>query len=565
MSTLEAVLLVVTALALFIPFCRRLFQGLPRWLDFVPAVPVALMLVQIAVDGFHPYMIVAYVVVVVQFLQALRRMIRPHLPVKTSRLQTVLSLVGAVLGVVGLICGILSGPVVATAAGEDLRRESWTTAFDRMNSILAQRYGFTAWKRIDWDALHAEFAPRVAAAEQANDRDAYHLALREYLFSIPDGHVIFSGEDMGLWRESIGGGYGLAVIELDDGSVIAHVLQAGGPAEGAGMAWGAEILEWGGVPAREAIGAVSPIWLGLPPATQEGRRFVQQNLLARAPVGTEVTLTFRNSPEDAPQSVTLTAIDDGLEPLYQSLGWPASARLRQGMGEEVDESTIMRPPEYEILPGGYGYIRVYHVVTKEGDPDLVSIVEQAVVEFVEQDVPGIIIDVRGNPGGNDPLVPQMMGYFFTEPGFYEYMYFDNWLTGFSFFDLAMPLGVEPKEPHYGGPVAVLIDHDTRSSGEGFPLLAQRLPQGHVVGIYGTHGSFGMCCAGIKLPGGFELLYPPGQSQDANRHTQLDSDYNLQGGVAPDVRVPLTRETVHAMFVEGEDVVLQYAIDALQAH
>jgi carboxyl-terminal processing protease len=192
-------------------------------------------------------------------------------------------------------------------------------------------------------------------------------------------------------------------------------------------------------------------------------------------------------------------------------------------------------------------------------------VEQAIVEFTAQDVPGVIIDVRGNEGGIDFLVPQMMGYFFTEPGFYEYMQMHNWQTNLRFPDVVLPLLIAPKEPHYAGPVAVLIDPNTKSTGEGFPLVAQRLPQGTVVGVYGTHGSFGMCCAGIKLPGDYELLYPLGQSQDANGRTQLDGDHNLQGGVVPDVRVPLTRETVHAMYVEKEDVVLAYAVKALRSY
>jgi carboxyl-terminal processing protease len=239
--------------------------------------------------------------------------------------------------------------------------------------------------------------------------------------------------------------------------------------------------------------------------------------------------------------------------------------MRQGMDEDVSNDIFKKPPEYKILPEGYGYIRVYHVVLQDGDPDFVAIVEQAIAEFIAQDVPGIIIDVRGNPGGNDTLIPQMMGHFFTEPVFYEYMYFDNWQTGLDFFDMARPLNIEPKEPHYGGPIAVLIDQETRSSGEGFPLVAQKVPQGHVVGVYGTHGSFGMCCSTINLPGDFELMYPPGQSRDAQRQVQLDGDHNLQGGVVPDIRVPLTEENVYAMFVENEDVVLQYAMEALAAH
>jgi carboxyl-terminal processing protease len=563
MSGREVVLMALTALALWIPLLRRLRGRLPRWVDLVPAVLLILALIQVILDGYRVHMTVTYAVLVLLFLFTIGRIFRPSPDLKASRLRTVLAAVGALLGIISLVLGVWSAPMAAMAAGDDLRRESWATAFDRMHSILAQRYAFTEWKQIDWDALRAQYAPRVAAAEEASDPDAYYLALRDYVFSIPDGHVILSSGEEQLWRASIGGGYGLAVIELDDGDVIAHVLQEGGPAATAGMAWGAEILEWGGVPAREAIGAVSPIWLGRPAATQEGRRLAQQSLLTRAPEGTKISITFQNPGQERPEMVTLIAVDDGLEPLYRSLGWSASVDIRKAVGEEVDTSAIFKPPEWEILPEGYGYIKVSHVRPGSDDPDFVDIVQQAMTEFVAQDVPGIIIDVRGNPGGDDPFVPAMMGYLFTEPDFYEYQYVRNWPSGLSIFDFVIPLGIEPKEPHYGGPVAVLVDASTVSSGEGFPLLAQQLPQARVVGVYGTHGSFGMCCGRISLPGDLELLYAAGQSRDANQRVLLEGDHNLQGGVVPDVRVPLTRETVYAMFVEGEDVVLQRAMEVLQ--
>jgi carboxyl-terminal processing protease len=302
----------------------------------------------------------------------------------------------------------------------------------------------------------------------------------------------------------------------------------------------------------------------VPPATREGRRFLQENLMTRAPVGTEATVTFQNVGQERPQTVTLVAVEDSLTPLIAAMGARNSAGLVRGIGDKVEKSALRLPPEYQILPEGFGYLRVYHEIPDEDDPDFVKIVEEAMVEFTAQNVPGIIIDVRGNEGGMDYMVPQMMGFFVREPAFYEYMQLHNWQTGQRVPDMVLPLLVAPKEPYYAGPIAVLIDPYTKSTGEGFPLVARQLPQGTVVGIYGTHGSFGMCCAGIKLPGGYELHYPPGQSQDANGRAQLDGDQNLQGGVVPDVRVPLTRETVRAMFVEKEDVVLQYAVDALQS-
>jgi carboxyl-terminal processing protease len=565
MSVLEVTLLVATALTLLTPLWRRLLKGQQRWLDFLPAGLVVLMVVQVLVDGFHEYMLIPYLLVILLFLFGLRRMIQPDRPVKASRLRTVLTVLSIALGFVILVVGLWLAPFIDHSLGttEDMSQESWSAAFDEMHKLFSKRYGFGDWKQIDWDGLYAEFAPRIAAAEEAGDQEAYYLALREYAFSIPDGHIGLRGDDTGLWQRSIGGGYGLAVITLDDGTVIAHVLEDGGPADAAGMTWGAQILEWDGVPAQEAIDETSTLWGAMPPATQEGRRLLQENLMTRAPVGTEATVTFQNAGEEVPQTVTLVAVEDGLAPLIESMGARNSAGLVRGTGDEVQKSALRLPPEYEILPEGFGYLRVYHEIPDENDPDFVKIVDEAMAEFTAQNVPGIIIDVRGNEGGMDYMVPQMMGYYFREPAFYEYMQLHNWQTGHRVPDMVLPLLVAPKEPHYAGPIAVLIDPYTKSTGEGFPLVAQQLPQGTVVGVYGTHGSFGMCCAGIKLPGGYELQYPPGQSQDANGRAQLDGDQSLQGGVVPDVRVPLTRETVRAMFVEKEDLVLQYAVDALQ--
>ena len=50
----------------------------------------------------------------------------------------------------------------------------------------------------------------------------------------------------------------------------------------------------------------------------------------------------------------------------------------------------------------------------------------------------------------------------------------------------------------------------------------------------------------------------------NGVVQLDSDWSLVGGVTPDIRVPLTTNTVRAQFLDGHDVVLETAVQALRA-
>jgi carboxyl-terminal processing protease len=68
---------------------------------------------------------------------------------------------------------------------------------------------------------------------------------------------------------------------------------------------------------------------------------------------------------------------------------------------------------------------------------------------------------------------------------------------------------------------------------------------------------------LHLPGEYTLYYPIGQSLDADHRIQLDSDYQLGGGIAPRYQGSLDRGTVRAAFVDGADVVLDHAVQFLR--
>ena len=91
----------------------------------------------------------------------------------------------------------------------DYSQDTWTDAFEKLNDHLSRDYALGAWKRIDWKTLHDVTAPKIADAERTGDRAAYYLALREYLWSLNDGHVRLLGHDDGLRHAAIKGGYGL--------------------------------------------------------------------------------------------------------------------------------------------------------------------------------------------------------------------------------------------------------------------------------------------------------------------------------------------------------------------
>ncbi|MCP4348775.1 MAG: serine hydrolase, partial [Desulfobacterales bacterium] len=305
-------------------------------------------------------------------------------------------------------------PSIAHEALDILERLSWTTFFDRLHARISNSYAFTDWKGIDWDALYSKFRERIAEAEAGKDRTAYITALREYAFSIPDGHVALDPLTEDAFNilheaamEQIGGSYGLALTTLDDRRTVAHIITDDGPAALAGMEFGAEILEWNGEPVKNALQQVPVIWATAPPATNETRELEQLRFLGRAPVGTQVTVTFKN-PNSDESSITLTAVDDQFETYDLTDFFPT-------------EEDMATPVQYEVLPSGYGYIKVtYEGVSEQDTQEIKSQYTQAVQSLVASDVPGIILDLRRNGGGNDSVAAFMAGFFYTEKAFYEY-------------------------------------------------------------------------------------------------------------------------------------------------
>jgi len=451
---------------------------------------------------------------------------------------------------------------------------SWSEAFTAAHAKLSREYAFGDWKGVGWQALSERFLPRIVLAQAAGDERAYYLALHEYLCSIPDGHLSLGADDKSkvtaIAQDLAGGGFGLALAELDDQRVVASAVIPGGPADDAGVTAGAEIVSWGGLAARTAIGGIdigavpyksltAAVGGENPKATRESRRLEQARLLPRGPVGASIQVVFRNPGDADSQTATLIAVDDA----------GASLSLVNFASRPEFSSRV----DHRVLPDGYGYVLVrmeYDPSNPGGYPTQVfEQFQEAMTSFVAAGVPGAILDLRGNYGGSDQLAADMCGFFSTTPAFYEKTeYYDKRTGEFLPITLAETgpepivdqISIEPQTPFYGGPVVVLVNPSTTSSGEDPPACISRLPNGTVMGFHGTNGSFGMVGGEIALPGGYTIGYPFGRSVDRYGVVQIDSRNGI-GGVAPDERVPMTLANVLA-YAGGVDVELQYAVDYL---
>ncbi|GAB4475465.1 MAG: hypothetical protein Kow00124_16490 [Anaerolineae bacterium] len=427
----------------------------------------------------------------------------------------------------------------------DLSDLSWTEAFDALFEKASREYPFTEEKGIDWQALYDEFAPRIAEAEANNDGQAYYLALRDFSWSIPDGHVGIGGDDFGLFQQDIAGGYGITIEQLTDGRVIVSYVLEGSAAQEAGIVWGAEIVEWGGLPVQEALDAVVP-WSS-PFSNPEAERVQQLRYLVRDPLGTEVEVTFRNPGAGAPQTITLTAEDDGGETFN-----------RTSVFAGFDPNAL--PIEYEILDSGYGYIKINSL-----SDDLFLTIRLwgiALDVMNNNDVPGIIIDLRQNSGGA-PIGTYFAGTLYDGERFdvsRSYYYSD--ITG-QLETYRPPDYIEPdKDLYYGGRVVVLVSTACSSACEDVAYSLGLLEQTQIVGYTSTNGIFGEVGRGqYTLPGvGGDTYFfqiPTGLTKD------MEGNIIIEGpGVVPDVRVPRTEETVAAEVLEERDVVLETAIEVL---
>ncbi len=426
------------------------------------------------------------------------------------------------------------------SAADDFSSLSYTEAFDKMLEKFKNEYAFTELKKIDWDAKGKEFRPLFEEAEKKSDSHAYALALRDFLWSIPDTHIGFDSSPLNDdFQADIAGGLGFAMRETDNGKFIANFVLEDSSAAKAGMVWGAEIISFDGVPTADVVEAVVP-WSS-PFSNPEIKRLQQLRYATRFKLDKgQVELTFKN-PEGAEQTVSL--------PVVNETASFNSSSFRAG----VDPTAL--PVEFEILPSGYGYVKI----SSFSDNDLLSILvwERAMQYFNQNEIPGVILDLRNNGGGSGWLADQMAAYFFNEETIVgQTAYYDD-STGDFFIDPDREQSMIPprEELQYNGQVVVMVGPSCASACEFFSYNMTINDRAIVVGQYPSEGAGGSV-EGFYMPEGIYTQMTIGRAMDA------DGNIHLEGkGVVPDLRVPVTAETLLQQF-NGEDVVLAFAERAI---
>ena len=172
--------------------------------------------------------------------------------------------------------------------------------------------------------------------------------------------------------------------------------------------------------------------------------------------------------------------------------------------------------------------------------DLVNVLEQfgAVIE-ASRDTEGLIIDLRGNPGGIGAMSMAMGGWLVSQPGLK--------LGTLKTREASLNFSLQPRRRSYKAPVAVLVDELSMSTSE---ILAGGLRDLKRARIFGTKSP------GAALPSTIERLPNGDRFQYAFANYISIGGKPLEGvGVVPDVNTPITR----AALLEGRDPAVESAV------
>ena len=397
--------------------------------------------------------------------------------------------------------------------------------FDAAWTIVRDTHFDRAMNGVNWDAVRTELRPRAAAAQ--NDTELRSV-IGDMLGRLGQSHfaLIPSTADTYSATLDLSGTPGFDVRLVDTDLIVARVEPDSGAAS-SGVRTGWVLTAVDGKPIKDALTSL-PSTMPARLRQVEAWRISQSRL--RGPQGSTVPMTFTDGSGN-PVTVPVTRRAEG--------GAPVTVGSLPTMYVRVNSAGRRTPS------GKTAGVIAFNVWM----PLVDGLFLKAVDEFRSAD--GIIIDLRGNPGGIAGMLMGISGHFLTEAKPIGIMKTRESELRFPSNPRRVSAAGQPVEP-FAGPVAVLIDGMTGSASECFAGGMQSLGRVRVFG----QTSMGQALPALfnKLPNGDVLVHAYGDFVTSNG-TRLEGR-----GVIPDETVPLRRDDLLA----GRDAVMERALAWIDA-
>ena len=414
-----------------------------------------------------------------------------------------------------LLLAVLSGSRPASAetykAGE---------TFDAVWKIVKDGHFDPAFDVANWERVGADLRPKAVDAKTPGE---FRAVLADMLGRLGLSHfaVIPSTPDNPGDRANLSGQPGFDVRLIDRQLVVSSVDPEGGAA--------AAGVHAGWIVQRIGATTVSTLLAAIPDSTPPRLAQLQAWRLAvprlRGPSDTSAEIGF----VDGAGATVTKSVE-----LRHERGQPVTVGSLPTMFVRVSSSLMPTPA------GGTAGVIGFNVWMTAVDAQF----QKAMDEFRSAD--GIVIDLRGNPGGLAAMIMGLAGHFVSERATLGVMKTRQSEMKFPANPRLVNAAGDRVEP-YKGPVAILVDGMTGSASECFSGGLQSLGRVRV---------FGQTSMGQALPALFDRL-PNG---DLLIHAWGDfvtgTGVRIEGrGVVPDEPVALTR----AGLLAGHDATLEGAL------
>jgi carboxyl-terminal processing protease len=412
--------------------------------------------------------------------------------------------------------------VLAASLGADLAAaQAWRAqslaSFDEVWQTVHDTFYDPTFGGLDWEAVKAELRPKVQAADSA---ESVRQIIRDMLGRLHQSHfVLMSSESV---ADTLPGEAIVPVeIRVASAGVVITRVTAGSSAEQAGLHPGDVILSIG----NQSISA----WTSAAAGSDERARNLDvwrktyralhgdagspAALKVRTPAGVERSVAVTRTTE-AGQVVKL----GNLPPLHVI----------------VDAREVTSPRGRQV-----GYIGFNVWMGTVNGPIA------AAVDHYRQDA-GLILDLRGNPGGLAAMISGLAGHVMSEPLVLGNMQMREAQT---YFKANPRLSTDDgrRVTPFAGPVAILVDELSASASECFAGALQSLGRARI---------FGRQTMGQALPASTKQLANGDVLMYAMSDFVTSTGRRLEGaGVVPDEAQPLSIEALAA----GRDLALEAAL------
>ena len=553
-----AILLYSVVLAIIFPRLRK--GGKKLIMAVLCLLPLIAALIHLAIYGLQAFWIFFYL-----YIEALIPLInllpgRKKLPVAIkSVLSSLLALVVCVL----FLFDLLGSPIV-----HNYTRMSYTQSFKKMLATMEKEYCLSSWKKIDYDGLLKEYLPRVEEAEKNNDESAYAAVVTEVTYRFYDYHVYTAlGDDIydSVMNSLTGNDYGLSMMKLDDGTVVAIFVE-----DGNGMLYdephditklgihnGTQIVAWDGKEINEAIDETECINSIIQFSVKSNEDFFRPAFLA-GKGGETVDVTFIDD-NGSEKHAQLNRIGDysgrlsGVLIKFLHLH-DYTPNFTTKMLDDKCGYLLVRSEYYSTFYDNLSVIRSGYY------PELVEFYASKIEELKAQGMEYLVIDIRNNGGGYDNVAGALASLFTDEK---------KYMCGFGYED---ETGYHTTENNYifpdgrykDLPVVVLVNLTCGSSGDGLAKFLGECDNVTLMGITASAGVNQNNGGIMYLTKNISVYYPIALTLSSENVPLIDTDQTREGRIPLEAKIPMTKEFVLKTcdWNSEEDPQLDYAADYL---